>query len=581
MHARLMTCAAAGALLAAATLIGAGTAAAAPAADDAAIVDAERVVSTDNGVHAAPAGRVAAAPLAAVSRRRPAAAPAPIAPIAKPAIVVAVRKPAPAPVPIQQAAAAPAPAREPVRTVRTAARPVRRSATAHVVRASYQPIPARSAPAPLHHAHAQAAPAPVRLDDPRRLVLDAPDAVVGPPQLDDGDPQPALTLSAAAPMTVEPREAVAPPATIDSALASAAAADPAEPEGPSEEAAVYRRASAQASADAADSDAEAADTEAQAPADPPPAMTPVREDRTRPGPDETVLRQHVAFPRRSAEAAAAFDGYMHAVAAIDAGFKSGRGVAEALRTASAYDPRQLEEGMVAYGAMAALQSPRFVYGVMDAAADPSEREAMIDALLRDPGSATRLPGAGAAAALAGSAILREVSPFLAEGEALKRASYDVQHQDWSIAKAADQPGRLAAAKAASNARIAEAEADMARLVAQVSVPASARDARGGDGVSPVTAHSLALAALSILDGVGDDTRLEPVVSEATSAECLKLSKLNLFECLSVAGPEYEDVYCLAQHAVLDTGKCVAGAAASPMETAYAPNARMSRFPGLR
>ena len=39
-----------------------------------------------------------------------------------------------------------------------------------------------------------------------------------------------------------------------------------------------------------------------------------------------------------------------------------------------------------------------------------------------------------------------------------------------------------------------------------------------------------------------------------------MAKLNLFQCLSVAGPEYEDVFCLGQHAVLDTGQCVAGAA---------------------
>ena len=88
----------------------------------------------------------------------------------------------------------------------------------------------------------------------------------------------------------------------------------------------------------------------------------------------------------------------------------------------------------------------------------------------------------------------------------------------------------------------------------------------------------ALAALAILDGAGggEDGRLTPVISETISADCLRLAKLNLFQCLSVAGPEYEDVYCLGQHAVLDTGQCVAGAAGA-MDVAMASQGpRMSR-----
>ncbi len=37
-----------------------------------------------------------------------------------------------------------------------------------------------------------------------------------------------------------------------------------------------------------------------------------------------------------------------------------------------------------------------------------------------------------------------------------------------------------------------------------------------------------------------------------------MSKLNLYQCLSVARPYYEDVYCLGLHALADTGRCVIG-----------------------
>ncbi len=348
----------------------------------------------------------------------------------------------------------------------------------------------------------------------------------------------------AAPAMVQIPAATAAPAVIE--IADAA------PVGGSEEDAVYRRAVQPAlqAAVAVGEDAAA-------------RLTPARAE----APEQTSsIGQHVAFPRRSAEAASAFDGYMHAVAAIDAGFKSSQGVGAALRRASAYDEHQLEEGMIAYGAMAAMQSPRFVYGVMDIAQNAGDRRALIQTLTSDPDSAARLPGAAEASAMAAAAILHEAQPVVTNGRALKQASYDVQHQGWSIAKASDQPGRLAQAKAASAIRAAAHDGDVARLLTQVSTG-------GGDGgrssaaASPVVDHSLALAALAILDGTdgADEGSLDRVVSERVSAECLKMAKLNLFQCLSVVGPEYEDVYCLGQHAVLDTGQCVASSAA-PAET---------------
>jgi hypothetical protein len=277
-------------------------------------------------------------------------------------------------------------------------------------------------------------------------------------------------------------------------------------------------------------------------------------------PEETGIRQHVAFPRRSAEAAAAFDSYMHTAANIGPGFQNGMAVAGALQTGATYDPSQIEEGMIAYGAMAALQEPQFVYALMDAAANDRNRLDLADQILANPSVVMGLHGAQAAAARAAAAIDQEADPVVAAGKALKQASYDVQHQDWSKVFAPDAAQRLARAKAASSVRAAARDEDMARLLVQVSTMKVATNGR--QGASAVAMRSLALAALALLDGTeGEDpARLDPVVSEPISAECLKMAKLNLFQCLSAAGPEYEDVYCLGQHAVLDTGQCVADAA---------------------
>jgi hypothetical protein len=356
--------------------------------------------------------------------------------------------------------------------------------------------------------------------------------VAAPASAPTASPAPPPAETALTPALISSPAVLAVPALVPvSAPAPAPVAAPAVQQvadaasGPEEDA-VYRRAARPAAEAAPPAEAEPRDAPAQ--------LTKVSEVEAAP---PASMGQHVAFPRRSAEAASAFDGYMHAVAAIDAGFRSGQGVATALKRAAAYNPRQLEEGMIAYGAMAAMQSPRFVYGVMDIAANPEGRQALIQALDADPDSAARLPGAAEASAMASGAILREAQPVVENGKALKQASYDVQRQDWSIAKAVNQPGRLAEAKAASEIRVAARDADVAHLLAQIAAP-GAQPGRGGAESSPVVDHSLALAALSILDGTegADGSRLEQVISERVSAECLKMAKLNLFQCLSVAGP---------------------------------------------
>jgi hypothetical protein len=73
---------------------------------------------------------------------------------------------------------------------------------------------------------------------------------------------------------------------------------------------------------------------------------------------------------------------------------------------------------------------------------------------------------------------------------------------------------------------------------------------------------MALAALAVLGRAGDDQaqRIDALLDEPLSAQCLKMAKLNEYQCLAVAGPHYEDLFCLGNHAMMDTGKCIVGAA---------------------
>ena len=86
-------------------------------------------------------------------------------------------------------------------------------------------------------------------------------------------------------------------------------------------------------------------------------------------------------------------------------------------------------------------------------------------------------------------------------------------------------------------------------------------------------RALALAALSALGQTGDENFeniVQPLLTEPTAAYCLNMAKLNLYECLSVSRPYYEDVFCLGQHAMMDTGTCVIKAAGSPTPSYTAP-----------
>lgn len=273
-----------------------------------------------------------------------------------------------------------------------------------------------------------------------------------------------------------------------------------------------------------------------------------------------------ALPQEVVSAATAFQAYMSGAAKIDAGFADGEQVARGLKTASAYETTQMEEGMVAYGAIVALQDERFVAGVERAAGRGEDRAVFAEQLIQDPARATQVDGADEAARRIEAALGDKAGALVTAGTQVKAAAYSVQHQAWSQATVADPEGRLADVKARSAERTTPSDDDnQAMLAALVAADPAAAAADAAQGVfTPIEARSLALAAESVLGRAhsADRDRLTPLFSDIDSAECLRMAKLNLYQCMAVAGPQYEDIYCLGQHAMLETAKCVAGAARS-------------------
>jgi hypothetical protein len=316
-------------------------------------------------------------------------------------------------------------------------------------------------------------------------------------------------------------------------------------------------------------DADAAEGPAQGPgpgqemtqANPAPTAEPAVLRENEAAPVDTGPR--VAIARRVVDAAGAFDGYMHRASAIKAAFTSGAGVAHAVALGSVYEPKQLEQGAIAYAALVALQDPMFVQVVREAGADPVSREAFATRLVDQPESVLAAGAARREATRVSGVLGRMGVSLVSAGAAVKQASYDLQRQDWSKGAIASPDEHLARIKAESSVPISLVAADQAHLIGSLAALRSAdQSSAEAETATAAVTRGMALAALAVLGRAGDDQaqRIDSLLDEPLSAQCLKMAKLNEYQCLAVAGPHYEDLFCLGNHAMMDTGKCIVGAA---------------------
>jgi hypothetical protein len=267
------------------------------------------------------------------------------------------------------------------------------------------------------------------------------------------------------------------------------------------------------------------------------------------GASAPAAREAASADRGLVAEAEAFESYMRRARGIEPAFSGPGEVSQALATGASHEPVELESGMVAYAALAALQEPRFV------AAVKADRSDLVRRLADDPRAALDVPGGEAAGARASGALYAQGSALAGQGEKVKRAAYSVQHQPWSTAQVPDPGGRLARVKRLSAVSYQPSREDADHLQA-----ALGDGARRPGPASPLVARGVALAALTVL---GETRQAHALMSEPRTTSCLHMAKLNLYQCLASAGPHYEDIYCLGQHAMIDTGQCVVEATRTP------------------
>ena len=273
--------------------------------------------------------------------------------------------------------------------------------------------------------------------------------------------------------------------------------------------------------------------------------------------------------------ASAYATYMRHASAISSTFPDGPSVGAALRIGARSEQHQLQQGVVAYAAIVALQDPTFVAAVRQFATHASSRDQMIGYILADPNYVMTLGGHDSAAGLIVATLNDQASRLTLAGDRVKQMSLDIQLKAaWSKKPVPNPDQRLSDAKQLSSAPLTGDEDLRSQLQQAVSAPSPV--VVSGPPVSPpysqAVVRGLALAALAVLGRAGDGNMdyVMPLLVNDTDGYCFNMAKLNLYQCLSVARPYYEDMYCLGLHIMDDTGHCVASQIGHPQPAAPPP-----------
>jgi hypothetical protein len=284
----------------------------------------------------------------------------------------------------------------------------------------------------------------------------------------------------------------------------------------------------------------------------------------------------VGLGSRLVAEAAAYQDYMRRAMVIAPTFADADGVARSLRIGAAYQPEQFLRGEMAYAAIAALQDATFVAAVRAHGDTPEARYQVIRRIYADPANVFAFQGAEGAAGMAREALAGDGMRLFNAGQAVKQAAYDIQRQPWSLQEVADRDGRLESIKALATAPMPATLDETGSLQRAVTgeAPLGLAPDPASPPYSPVIVRAVALAALAAIGQAGDDQadNLTWLVEDYYTAHCLAEAKLALHECLAVAKPNYEDIFCLGQHAMHDTGACVVKGAGStvPLEVSTQP-----------
>jgi len=303
----------------------------------------------------------------------------------------------------------------------------------------------------------------------------------------------------------------------------------------------------------------------------------------------------VALSPAISDAASVYVAYLDQARGMTADFNDASMVQAKLSQGASYEPKRLARGAVAYAAIVAMQEPAFRSQLRGYASDDAARQDLVTKLFTNPAYASTIPGANIAARRVILALSSDGEMLYTKGAAMKQNAYAIQKQAWSKGLLSDPAGRLAATKLSSatsrgvvsdeSARLLSAAltgdglvtkantgsltgeqsayatpaGDAQKLTASTTTPASFdRETLFNQPYTAGVNRALAIAAISILgEGTGvNEQAIIALLDEKQSPRCLGESKLNLNQCLAASRFHFDDVFCMGQHILMDTGNCI-------------------------
>lgn len=286
----------------------------------------------------------------------------------------------------------------------------------------------------------------------------------------------------------------------------------------------------------------------------------------------------ISLAPRIIDQAGAYRNFIDRTSAISPAFVDGSMVSKAVEAGSAIESGQIMQGVMAYGAIVALEDPAFVAGVRAQAIGEAQRVQLAESLAANPYNVLGIRGSGEAASRVALVLAEDGQRLYDAGKAVKQSAYDVQKQAWSKVEVANRTARLANAKSLSSVFF-----DSNLSEAELRADAAGRRPAGGPVEAPYSqtvVRSLAVAAMAVLGQAGSlrNENVSAVMQDPNIGSCARMTKLNLNQCLAVSKPYYEDIFCLGQHIMMDSGRCVIKASGQkePYEPRFIPTVKPNK-----
>jgi hypothetical protein len=243
---------------------------------------------------------------------------------------------------------------------------------------------------------------------------------------------------------------------------------------------------------------------------------------------------------------------------------------------------RLVRAWLAYSSLIAEQHPQFLDDVRDVA-DYYGRETAMAALANDPAYAGAFRYSDQASESVLDAIDEDSDQIRILGEQYRSAAYNLQNERWANAIARDRQNRLAALRAADDIAaplandlfttsfIDETDIGAASSLFQSTgpmprLPASTPDLTLNADVpyEPDRVRVGRILSIAAMRAIGDNTQyseqsIQNLLADPLAQRCISWARINLAQCVAAAHFEYEDSFCIAQHALIEVSNCLEAA----------------------